>query len=81
MDKGAWRAAVHELTKSQTQLTNTYTHSGDKTRGHICLCTSLRKKATGVCASHTHPHGPLRFETNVSPSGCNDITIAMGPFQ
>ena len=59
----------------------THTHGGDEERGHVCLCTSLSKKATGAHASHTHPHGPLRFATNVLPSGCNDVTTAKGPFQ
>ena len=27
MDRGLWRATVHGVTKSQTRLTNSYTHT------------------------------------------------------
>ena len=28
MNRGAWRATVHEVTKSQIRLTNSHTHKG-----------------------------------------------------
>ena len=34
MDKGAWRATIHELTKSETQLKRLSTHM------HILICTT-----------------------------------------
>ena len=33
MDRGAWRAAVHGLAKSQTRLSDTHTHTHTHTRG------------------------------------------------
>ena len=41
MDKGAWRAAVHGVTKSQTQLSNSYTHTHTHTHGLFKLNIDL----------------------------------------
>ena len=35
MDRGAWWATVHGVTKSRTQLTNTCKNGGGKVRGGV----------------------------------------------
>ena len=37
MDRGAWQATVHGVTKSQTQLSDTQTHTDTHTLGCIYL--------------------------------------------
>ena len=39
MDRGAWRATVHEVTKSQTQLKLLSTHA----RTHLCCSANMLK--------------------------------------
>ena len=43
MDRGAWRATVHGVTKSQTQL-NAHTHTHTPSRTHTHIQQGVKKK-------------------------------------
>ena len=47
-DKEAWRAAVHGVTKSQTQLSNTL---------NICIKSNKERKSRRFLLTYTSPRG------------------------
>ena len=64
MDRGAWWAAVHRLSKSQTQLSNWHFHCKLK----YCIPFSKHALTTSSCITlhthihtHTHTHTPELF--------------------
>ena len=44
MDRGAWRATVHGVAKSQTQLSDSHTHTHTLDDVHVWSCQVLLKK-------------------------------------
>ena len=56
MDRGAWRATVHRVAKSQTRLKQLSTHAGDvdfsKDRSGGLVFPSLEEFSTVLCDPH-----------------------------
>ena len=79
MDKGAWRAAVHRITKSQTQLKQLgmHTHTSFNTaQFQVTVDDQLRQHSNMTCpACLSHLHASLTF-TSVGPAS---RTLAIFP--
>ena len=55
MDRGAWRATVHGVTKSQTPLKQLSTHKGSHNTGQLSKGKRASSQLGEGCSSHSSP--------------------------